>query len=168
VDPCPTWYFGGTYSCWGVPMAADGTPLFFPIDDSPGALTDTKGRAKIPEDYGGLGWPWELDYLGTETLHNFLFTTEIHFDFTYHADRAQRFSFLGDDDLWVFLNGQLIIDLGGWHVPLGEEFTIDAGVASTYGLTDGETYEIAVFHAERQPEGSSFMIRLEGFEEDCQ
>lgn len=83
------------------------------------------------------------------------------------ARKLQRFSFLGDDDLWVFLNEQLIIDLGGHHVPEAGEFTIDTTLASTYGLQDGERYEIAVFHAERQTEGSSFMIRLEGFE-DCE
>jgi fibro-slime domain-containing protein len=168
IDPCPeSFVSGGTVSCTGVSVELDGNPHFFPIDAHPDALTDRQERAKIPEQYGGLGWPWEDDFLGGAQLHNFLFTTEIHVNFTYHADRSQRFDFLGDDDLWVFLNGQLIIDLGGWHVPLAGSFTIDDAIAQSYGLTDGEEYEISVFHAERQPEGSSFMIRLEGFE-DCE
>jgi cysteine-rich repeat protein len=89
------------------------------------------------------------------------------------------------------VNRRLVLDLGGIHVPLGGQFTLNAngtvdyriwqaedpGVADdmevTYdqgtiaaadlGMSPGNVYEIKVFHAERKPEGSSFQLTLSGF-----
>jgi fibro-slime domain-containing protein len=102
--------------------------------------------------------------------HNFFFTTEVHYWFKYNALQSATLDFTGDDDVWVFLNGRLAVDLGGAHTPASGNVTISAQTAPTYGLVDGQVYEISVFHAERKVNGSSFRLTLEGFQtsrSDC-
>jgi fibro-slime domain-containing protein len=86
---------------------------------------------------------------------NFHFTTEIHLKFGYV--KGQVFTFRGDDDMWIFVNGKLALDLGSMHdAQLG---TIDFDAqAATLGITPGQTYPMAIFHAERHTEGSNFRI----------
>jgi fibro-slime domain-containing protein len=84
---------------------------------------------------------------------NFLFTTEIHVSFGYRL--GQKFAFRGDDDLWIFVNGKLAMDLGSMHGP--QEGVIDFDAQSTQlGIQPGGTYRMDVFHAERHTDGSNF------------
>ncbi len=109
---------------------------FFPLDGA-----DTPGV-----DVGGFTGS------GNEGRdHNFHFTMELHSEFTYAA--GQTFKFSGDDDVWVFINGQLVLDLGGVHEPLSETVNLD-----TLGLTAGENYSFDFFFAERNTSASNFRI----------
>jgi fibro-slime domain-containing protein len=92
---------------------------------------------------------------GNDLGMNFLFTTEIHVLFGYIA--GQKFTFRGDDDLWIFVNGTLALDLGSMHGP--EEGTIDFDLqAAALGIAPGGTYPMDVFHAERHTRGSNFKV----------
>jgi fibro-slime domain-containing protein len=76
--------------------------------------------------------------------HNFHFTFELHCEFTYHAGIGQMFKFIGDDDVFVFINDKLVIDLGGVHAAQQQYVDLDR-----LGLTDGDTYPLDFFYAER-------------------
>lgn len=144
----------------------DGDPLFFPIDDAPQAFADERHPAKIPEQYGYPGWPWEETLHPDEPapLHNFSFTTEVVSWFMFDGTRPATLEFSGDDDVWVFVNGRLAVDLGGCHVPTTGQVTLDASSAARFGLQQGKLYRMHVFHAERKREGSSFKLTLAGFD----
>ena len=82
---------------------------------------------------------------------NGAFTTEIHTKFIY--EKGQTFNFSGDDDVWVFINGKLAMDLGGLHGPVNGAINLD-----TLGLIEGNEYPLDAFHAERCDSGSNFRI----------
>jgi fibro-slime domain-containing protein len=92
--------------------------------------------------------------------HDFGFTTEIHYFFQYRGGESLTFS--GDDDVWIFINRGLALDLGGLHPPLQRTLNVDQS-AGALGLSVGRLYEIALFHAERHSGGSNFKLTLTGF-----
>lgn len=91
--------------------------------------------------------------------HNYHFTTEAHVNFTYRPGTGQLFTFEGDDDLWVFINNKLALDLGGIHEPMTG--TIDFDVkAAELGLSGQGSYSMDIFHAERQTTASNFKVTV--------
>jgi fibro-slime domain-containing protein len=100
-------------------------PAFFPID---GQLFGNEGNS-----------------------HNYHFTYELHRMFTYQG--GEIFTFTGDDDVFVFIDDQLVIDLGGVHGALSDSISLD-----TLGLTLGNDYDFDLFFAERHTTQSSFRI----------
>jgi fibro-slime domain-containing protein len=141
----------------------DGNPAFLPIDGVPSA--DVLSLATIAPEYTGDGnWHPESDFVPDAMMHNFLFTTEVEYWFRFDAGFEATLDFLGDDDFWVFVNRTLALDLGGLHVPEAGLVTVSEATAAQYGLEVGNVYAIKVFHAERNPTGSSFKLTLSGFE----
>lgn len=98
---------------------------FFPID---GALFGNQGR-----------------------IHNYHFTYEINSSFTYTG--GETFAFIGDDDLWAYIDNQLVVDLGGVHGAASGSVDLD-----TLGLTLGQTYDFDLYFAERHTTQSNFRI----------
>jgi fibro-slime domain-containing protein len=101
-------------------------PDFFPID---GALFGNEGRA-----------------------HNYHFTLELHASFTYQP--GQTCHGTADDDMWVYINNQLVVDLGGVHPSASSSVALD-----TLGLTPGNTYDFDLYFAERRTVSSRFHIQ---------
>jgi fibro-slime domain-containing protein len=131
---------------------------FFPLDDD--------------------GWELEappLQELPLSNGHNFGFTTEVHYFFVYQGDEV--LSFEGDDDLWVFVDGRLCMDIGGIHPAVSGVMSFDPAVVdanaarqaivdaciANLGLQVGKVYEVSIFHAERHVTQSNFKLTLDGF-----
>ncbi|MEL6438194.1 MAG: fibro-slime domain-containing protein [Cyanobacteria bacterium J06621_8] len=102
---------------------------FFPINDQ---LIGNEGRSK-----------------------NYHFTFEIANRFTYEG--GEVFNFSGDDDVWVYINGKKVIDIGGVHSRKDASVQLDL-VADEIGLEIGETYDFNFFFAERHTSASNFII----------
>lgn len=100
----------------------------------------------------GKGWNDMVKAKGG-ALHNFGFTTHVLRHFTYK--KGQRFAFTGDDDVWVYVEGKLKIDLGGLHPQRSGEVLLDDVQPP---LTEGQTYRLDLFHAERHSDQSAFEI----------
>jgi cysteine-rich repeat protein len=64
--------------------------------------------------------------------HDSYFTTEARYFFAYDGTVGINLQFFGDDDLFIFINGKLVLDLGGVHQQLPGKVTVtgDPGVAT--------------------------------------
>ncbi len=115
--------------------ASDGLDGFFPIEGR--LLGNAAPRAKD----------------GVVKDRNFHFTMELELEFEHQAAANQYFRFRGDDDVWVFIDGMLVIDLGGTHSPLEQYIDLNR-----LGLADGSTCTLKMFFAERRRWGSNCLI----------
>lgn len=83
--------------------------------------------------------------------HNYHMTFELHLEFKYRA--GQIFKFIGDDDIWVYIDHKLALDLGGTHNEVTGQILLDS-----LGLSEGQIYPLAFFWCERHVVGSNLRI----------
>lgn len=104
---------------------------FFPIDD---LLLGNQGRS-----------------------HNYHFTYAIQTTFGYTKGAGQTFSFTGDDDVWVYFDNLLGIDLGGVHGAQSKTVNLDT-LFDANGGRDSGNYSFNFFFAERHTSESNLRI----------
>lgn len=145
----PTTTGQANYDQWyrDVPGVNQPFALDIPLVDAGGGLFTYDNPAFFPIDGQGFG--------NEGNPRNYHFTLEIHTEFAYGG--GEVFKFRGDDDVWVFINGKLAIDLGGVHGPMQAEVALDAFAAEA-GLVPGGTYPLDFFFAERHTSESNFRI----------
>ena len=96
--------------------------------------------------------PFYDNLSGGGKRHNYGFTMKIQATFEYVP--GQYFEFLGDDDVWVFIDNRLVVDIGGQHQQVSGAVDLD-----TLGLQEGVNYSFHIFYAERHTVESNFMMR---------
>lgn len=98
-------------------------------------------------------YPVDDMLLGNDGAHNNFFTFEIVAQFTHDASAGYQLMWLSDDDAWVFLEDQLVADLGGINGS-SEQWTD----MNRLGLVDGQTYQVRFFKADRSDASSRFHL----------
>jgi fibro-slime domain-containing protein len=93
-------------------------------------------------------FPLDNQLLGNQGLpHNYHFTYTLFNLFDYQG--GEVLNYRSDDDLWVFINGKLALEMAGTHNAESGTIDLDAQ-ASDLGITKGGAYDIRIFYAERQ------------------
>jgi fibro-slime domain-containing protein len=150
VKPDPTATTSGSAAADQFYRSVPGTNTAYLLElwfEPNGGVLTFHSNAFFPLDGKGFG--------NEGNAHDFHFTTELHTAFEYKG--GETFQFLGDDDLWVFINGKLAIDLGGVHGAEPGSVDLDAK-ARDLGIKPGSVYPLDLFHAERHTTQSNFRV----------
>lgn len=76
----------------------------------------------------------------------------------YEHDKELYFTFTGDDDVYMYINGKLALDLGGAHGRNTKTVNLNDLNAKEYGLVEGQVATFTFFYMERCSDASTFGI----------
>ena len=136
--------------------------LFERIDDGGGSSYYVFSSDSLP---GGGYYPADGRLFGNPpdkatkkpAPHNYHFTAEFAATLTYSAQTPQWMIFGASDDLWVYVNGELVVDLGGFGEARKQYLLIDR-LAAREGWSEGSQHDIRIFMANRSTSGSYLLL----------
>ncbi len=88
---------------------------------------------------------------------NYNLTLEGHAQFIYYQDADLYFNFTGDDDVYLYINGIRVLDMGGAHSVSKAGISLN-NVAELCGLKDGKVYDFDFYYMERHGTAANFSI----------
>ncbi|MGM9627422.1 MAG: fibro-slime domain-containing protein, partial [Faecousia sp.] len=88
---------------------------------------------------------------------NYNLTLEGHAQFIYYEDDNLYFNFTGDDDVYLYINGTRVLDMGGAHAISKCGISLNS-VKTLCGLKDGEVYTFDFYYMERHGTAANFGI----------
>ena len=141
--------------------------------DNPKYVDYDRTNGTISQGTGGtatVGF-YPLDKLGYEqsglltktsaidATHNGSFTLRGESQFVYKEASNLYFTFTGDDDVYMYINGTLALDLGGAHGRNSKTVNLNDLDATKYGLKEGQVATFTFFYMERCSDASTFGIK---------
>lgn len=119
------------------------------------SITLTRNASGVYEYIDNSFYPINDRLFGNEGApNNGNFTFEATFSFVYASCGSQFFEVSGADDMYLFIDGQLVIDLGGLLHGQSQKIEFDR-----LGLINGNTYQLRFFYANRHTYSSEMNLR---------
>lgn len=174
-DPCCSGVVTGLLSST---LAADGLPEFIAANGSGDITSAASFDNWWVDNHGATAFSLDLNETGMGTgvysysngaffpidgmlagnegrAHNYHFTLHLEGQTSFQA--LDSFTFTGDDDLWVYIDGKLALDLGGVHGAASKTIS-GQDLIDDLGLMADTLYDLDIFFAERHTSASNFNI----------
>lgn len=93
----------------------------------------------------------------TQIGRDYNFSMEGHGQFVFNTEDNLYFTFEGDDDVYLFINNKMVMDIGAAHSITKSTFNLNDYIKEC-GLKDGEMYDFDFYYMERHSYGSNIRI----------